>query len=143
MGLAAGRSLGRRHTSANSARGRGSYHECERVLEWHDMAEVEEVYKIVPRREWEARGDGGFRGSEVDLRDGYIHFSTLAQLAETARRHFAGQTDLLLVAVSVSMLGDALRWERSRGGELFPHLYASLPDAAVLWTRSFSATEHS
>ena len=67
------------------------------------------------------------------MRDGFIHFSTAAQVPETATRHFAGQPDLLLVAVAAERLGDALRWEPSRGGALFPHLYAPLPLGAVLW----------
>lgn len=73
-----------------------------------------------------------FRGSEHDLRDGFIHFSTAAQVAETAARHFAGQRDLLLVRIDSEALGDRLRWEASRGGDLFPHLYGELDPAAVL-----------
>jgi len=69
----------------------------------------------------------------VDERDGFIHFSTSAQLAETAARHFAGATGQVLVAVEVASLGPALKWEPSRGGDLFPHLYAPLPLAAVKW----------
>ncbi len=79
--------------------------------------------------------EGRFHGSAVDARDGFIHFSTAAQLAETAARHFAGATDLMLVAVDGDCLGPALRWEPSRGGALFPHLYGALPVAAVRWAR--------
>ncbi len=72
-----------------------------------------------------------FRGSDVDRRDGFIHFSTAAQVPETAAKHFAGQSDLLLVSVNTNELGDRLKWEPSRGGALFPHLYGHLDLAAV------------
>jgi uncharacterized protein (DUF952 family) len=86
------------------------------------------VYKVCPASEWQAATAAGvFRGSAVDLRDGFIHFSTGAQLAETLRRHFAGQRDLVLVALDPADLGAGLRWEPSRGGDLFPHLYGELP----------------
>jgi len=95
---------------------------------------VATVYKICERTAWHAAAQAGlYRGSEVDARDGFIHFSTAAQLAETAAQHFARQTDLMLVAVDGDALGAALKWERSRGGDLFPHLYAALPLAAVRW----------
>jgi uncharacterized protein (DUF952 family) len=85
------------------------------------------IYKIVPRPLWvEAERSGRFQGAPVDLTDGYIHFSTAQQVRETARRHFAGQDDLLLVTVAVDRLGDKLKWEPSRGGDLFPHLYGDL-----------------
>jgi uncharacterized protein (DUF952 family) len=85
------------------------------------------IYKIVPRELWvEAERSGRFFGAPVDLADGYIHFSTAAQVRETARRHFAGQDDLLLVKVDSHRLGDKLKWEPSRGGDLFPHLYGEL-----------------
>jgi len=90
------------------------------------------IYKICPRSLWrEAERDGVFRGAPVDRADGYIHFSTAAQVRETAARHFAGQADLVLVAIEAEALGPALRWEPSRGGALFPHLYAELPLDAV------------
>ncbi|MGO8952630.1 MAG: DUF952 domain-containing protein [Rhodomicrobium sp.] len=122
------------------------------------------IYKLMPRTEWEAaQAEGVYRGSAHDKRDGFIHFSTAAQLAGTARKHFAGVSDLVLLAVDIASLswppseaavhsaglnaaeeeldgrvkpghdkkGDALRWEPSRGGDLFPHLYADLPIAAV------------
>ena len=86
------------------------------------------IYKICPRALWqEAERDGVFRGALIDRTDGYIHFSTAAQVRETAARHFAGQHDLLLVAVEADTLGAALKWEPSRGGALFPHLYGDLP----------------
>jgi uncharacterized protein (DUF952 family) len=91
------------------------------------------VYKICPRAEWEAAlAEGVYHGSEVDRRDGFIHFSSEAQVGETLRRHFAGQRDLLLVAVDSGALGPALRFETSRGGELFPHLYGPLPVSLAL-----------
>ncbi len=93
------------------------------------------IYKIVPRPLWqEAESLGVFHGAAIDHEDGYIHFSTASQLAETAARHFAGQRDLLLVAVRGADLGNALKYEPSRGGDLFPHLYGPLPLSAVLWT---------
>ena len=92
------------------------------------------IYKICPRQLWqEAPLAGLFAGAPIDARDGFIHFSTAAQVAETAAKHFAGAADLLLVAVDASPLGEALRWEPSRGGDLFPHLYGPLPLSAVLW----------
>ncbi|RWX76914.1 DUF952 domain-containing protein [Neorhizobium lilium] len=92
------------------------------------------VYKIVPETLWRtAKEKGVFEGAEIDLRDGFIHFSTGAQVRETARLHFASLTGLLLVAVDATALGEALRYEPSRGGDLFPHLYADLPTSSVLW----------
>jgi uncharacterized protein (DUF952 family) len=94
------------------------------------------IYKICERAPWrEAEGAGVFGGAAVDLRDGFIHFSSADQVRETAARHFTGAADLMLVAVDAVALGDALKWEVSRGGELFPHLYGALPLAAVLWAR--------
>ena len=91
------------------------------------------IYKICPRALWQdAERQGRFTGAPVDVADGFIHFSTAAQVAETAARHFDGQDDLLLVAVEGDRLGDALRYEASRGGDLFPHLYGDLPLAAVV-----------
>jgi uncharacterized protein (DUF952 family) len=94
------------------------------------------IYKIVPASLWrEAEAAGCFTGSHVDRRDGYIHCSTATQAPQTARRHFAGISDLLIVAVSTAALGDALRWEPSRDGALFPHIYVDLPMSAVLWVK--------
>jgi uncharacterized protein (DUF952 family) len=94
------------------------------------------IFKIVAAAEWRAaQTSGAFAGSEADRADGYIHFSTAAQSAETAAKWFVGLDDLVLVAVDSDALGAALRWEPSRGGALFPHLYASLPLIAVRWTR--------
>jgi uncharacterized protein (DUF952 family) len=94
------------------------------------------IYKICDAAQWaEAERAGEFRGSAVDLADGYIHFSTAGQAAETATKYFAGMADLVVVAVSASVLNGALKWEPSRGGALFPHLYGVLPMAAVRWTK--------
>ena len=91
------------------------------------------VYKICPRGLWrEAEATGRFTGAPIDRQDGFIHFSTAAQVAETAARHFAGQADLLLIAVEADALGEAMRFEPSRGGDLFPHLYGTLPLDAVI-----------
>ena len=90
------------------------------------------IYKILPRAEWEAaRANGHFEGSAVDRADGYIHFSTAEQAQETARRHFHGQAALVVLAVKADDLGAALRWEPSRGGALFPHLYGALDATKV------------
>jgi uncharacterized protein (DUF952 family) len=92
------------------------------------------IYKIHPADDWAgAERAGVFHGAPIDLADGYIHFSTGAQAPETARRHFAGQAGLLLIAVEAAALGPALVWEPSRGGALFPHLYGPLDMAAVRW----------
>jgi len=91
------------------------------------------IYKICSAAEWrEAENAGAYSGSAVDRRDGFIHFSTAEQVRETAARHFAGQPDLVLVSVDPAKLGPRLKWEPSRGGALFPHLYADLPLSAVL-----------
>ena len=90
------------------------------------------IYKILPRAAWTAAHEARrFNGSPLDLADGFIHFSTAAQAQETARRHFAGQADLVVLEVEADDLGEALRWEPSRGGELFPHLYGPL-DAGLV-----------
>ena len=92
------------------------------------------IYKICPTALWaEAEAAGVFRGALVDLKDGFIHFSTAEQVAATAARHFAGQEDLVLLAVEAAVLGEALRYEVSRGGALFPHLYGEMPLQAVRW----------
>ncbi len=97
------------------------------------MTRPDVVYKILTSGQWEAAEKVGvFEGAPVDLADGYIHFSTAAQVAETAARHFSGQGGLLLIAVDAEKLGDALVFEPSRGGDLFPHLYGPLPLEAVL-----------
>ena len=92
------------------------------------------IYKICTADEWRrAVADGVFRGSAADLRDGFVHFSTSEQTAETAARYFAGQVDLVLVAFDDAALGPGLKYEPSRGGALFPHLYGPLDPATALW----------
>ena len=94
------------------------------------------VYKIVATEEWiEAEAAGVFAGASVDHADGFIHFSTGEEAPDTAAKWFAGRDDLTLAAVDAEALGKDLRWERSRGGALFPHLYAVLPMSAVVWSR--------
>lgn len=91
------------------------------------------IYKIMAKPEWEAaRAAGVYQGSAHDRRDGFIHFSTAAQAPETAAKHFAGRRDLILLAVDPQPLGESLKWEPSRGGALFPHLYGPLSIAAVV-----------
>ena len=95
------------------------------------MSEI--IYKICPRQAWdEAVRVGAYHGSADDRRDGFIHFSREAQVAGTLEKHFAGQRDLVLVSVDAAALGDALRFEPSRGGALFPHLYGSLATELAL-----------
>lgn len=90
------------------------------------------IYKIVPRRLWQEANDKGvFDGAPVDHADGFIHFSTAAQVRETAAKHFSGQSDLLLLAIDGQALGPSLIYEPSRGGDLFPHLYGTMPLSAV------------
>ncbi len=94
------------------------------------------IYKICPQPLWrEAEKAGRFDGAPIDVQDGYIHFSTADQVRETAAKHFAGQDDLLLIAIDAAALGPALKHEPSRGGALFPHLYAPLALDAVKWVR--------
>lgn len=94
------------------------------------------IYKIATRAQWaQAEQSGYFTGAPVDLQDGYIHFSTHDTVIETAAKHFAGQNDLLLVAIDAPALGDNLRYEISRGGKAFPHLYAHLQLTAVRWVK--------
>jgi uncharacterized protein (DUF952 family) len=103
------------------------------------------IYKILRRPEWDAfRAAGETRGAPIDLADGYIHFSTAAQVAETAEKYFGQESDLVLVAFNSDTLGADLRWEPSRGGALFPHLYRSLTLSDVVWDKSLplGATGH-
>ena len=93
---------------------------------------VTRLYKILTRGEWNAAlAAGVFEGSAVDRQDGFIHFSAADQAAETARRYFRGQENLMVLVVDAEALGDGLKWEPSRGGALFPHLYGLLPCAVV------------
>jgi uncharacterized protein (DUF952 family) len=90
------------------------------------------VFKVVAREAWEeACRRGAFGGSDDDVRDGFIHLSAAHQLAGTLAKHFKGQTDLVLITLDAQALGDKLKWEPSRGGDLFPHLYGALPTAAA------------
>jgi uncharacterized protein (DUF952 family) len=103
------------------------------------------IYKIFRRPEWDAfRAAGETLGAPIDLADGYIHFSTAAQVAETAAKWFASESDLVLLALQSDALGHALKWEASRGGQLFPHLYRKLTLADVVWDKSLplGATGH-
>ncbi|HZL59876.1 MAG TPA: DUF952 domain-containing protein [Stellaceae bacterium] len=94
------------------------------------------VYKICPAPLWqEAEAAGMFRGAELDARDGFIHLSSAEQVKETAALHFKGQADLVLIAIHGGSLGRLLRWEKARGGALFPHLHAPLSLAAVIWVK--------
>ena len=91
------------------------------------------IYKILGREAWNAaQRQGRFDGAAIDLTDGYIHFSTEAQAQETARRHFHGVADLVVLHVDATSLGEALKWEPSRGGDLFPHLYRTLDPSLVI-----------
>ncbi|MGI9385881.1 MAG: DUF952 domain-containing protein [Methyloligellaceae bacterium] len=94
------------------------------------MSEI--VYKICPRDDWEqAIRAGEYAGAPIDTQDGFIHLSAAHQVAETAAKHFAGKGDLVLVSVDAHQLGNALKWEPSRGGDVFPHLYGALNLEAV------------
>lgn len=100
------------------------------------------IYKIFRRAEWEALDAAGeTAGAPVDLADGFIHFSTAGQARETAAKHFAGQDDLVLAAVEADALGEALKWEPSRGGALFPHLYRALRRDEIAWTALLPLTD--
>ncbi|WP_427789290.1 DUF952 domain-containing protein [Brevundimonas diminuta] len=99
------------------------------------------AFKILSRADWRAAvAEGRYDGSAVDLADGYIHLSAADQLAITAAKYYAGQDDLMLVEVDLAALGDALIWEPSRGGALFPHIYGPLPVAATRAVRALSVT---
>jgi uncharacterized protein (DUF952 family) len=94
------------------------------------------IYKIAPKALWQAAVDAGeFTGAPVDLADGFIHFSTAAQARETAERYFAGQRDLLLICLDNTQFGDALKYEVSRGGDLFPHLYGNFKPSQAIWVK--------
>lgn len=102
-------------------------------------ARPDRAWKLLDAADWDlARLDGAYAGSAVDRADGYIHMSTAEQLSETAAKHYAGRPDLILLEVDLSVLGPAVRWEASRGGALFPHLYADLPASAVRSARRLS-----
>ena len=97
------------------------------------------AYKIIDVAEWrEAVAEGAYAGSAVDLADGYIHLSSAAQLEDTARKHYAGRDNLMLLTVDLATLGEAVVWEPSRGGDLFPHIYGDLPVKAVTEAVAFN-----
>jgi uncharacterized protein (DUF952 family) len=96
------------------------------------------IYKIFRAAEWQAyQSDGRTDGAPIDVTDGFIHFSTAGQVAETAAKHFAGEDGLMIVAFDSDALGDALKWEPSRGGALFPHLYRPLDASDVVWAKPY------
>ena len=95
------------------------------------------IYKLLLPAEWATlERDGAMRGAPIDIEDGFVHLSTAAQVEETARRYFAGVEGVVLAAVDPDPLGEALQWEPSRGGDLFPHLYRELRMTDVAWTRA-------
>lgn len=116
----------------------GSHH----ALAAHCPMSTEIIYKICDKQAWaEAERVAAFRGAEIDRQDGFIHLSAAHQVRETAEKHFSGQPDLVLVSVRTDSLGDDLKWERSRGGDFFPHLYADLRLDAVTAVDSLPLAE--
>jgi uncharacterized protein (DUF952 family) len=94
------------------------------------------AFKILTADQWaQFEADGQFLGAPVDLADGYIHLSTVSQVDGTLEKHFAGQSGLVIAEIDLTALGDDIRWEVSRGGALFPHVYAVLPLSAVKGVR--------
>ena len=90
------------------------------------------AYKVLAADEWAALAAGSFQGAPIDKADGFIHLSTAAQLTETVDRHFSGQKDLVIAAIDLAALGQSVRWEPSRHGQLFPHVYAPLTLKVVI-----------
>jgi uncharacterized protein (DUF952 family) len=90
------------------------------------------AYKVLTADQWAALNAGAFQGAPIDIADGFIHLSTTSQLTETVDRHFSGQKGLIIAAIDLAALGDSVRWEPSRQGQLFPHAYASLTRGVVL-----------
>ena len=106
------------------------------------MSDSNLIYKICSNAVWEEiRSLAEWNGSPHDLSDGFIHFSTAAQLEGTIRKHYAGQTDLVLFAIDADLAGDALKWEPSRGGDLFPHLYGSLLISTIVFAQNLAVSE--
>ena len=100
------------------------------------IANPDTAYKILTSEQWaQFQADGVFHGAPVDLADGYIHMSAADQVQGTLDKHFGGQTALVIAEVDLAVLGDSIKWEASRGGALFPHIYGPLPMAAVMGTR--------
>ena len=103
------------------------------------MTDPDLIYKIATAASYDpARGAASYSGMPIDAKDGYLHLSTAAQLGDTLRLHFAGQSGLVLLAVRTADLGDKLVWEPSRGGQLFPHFYGALPLSSVAWEAPLS-----
>ena len=101
-----------------------------------DAERMADVFKITPVSLWHvAQAEGSFAGSPDDIRDGFIHLSTAQQIEGTLAKHFRNQDDLIIVAFHSAQLGSSLRWEASRGGALFPHMYGALPVNLALWQR--------
>jgi uncharacterized protein (DUF952 family) len=95
------------------------------------------LYKIVDASAWaKAEAESVFHGAAIDLNDGYVHLSTGAQAKETARLHFAGAANLVLVAIDEAVVAQDLKWETSRGGQLFPHVYGTIDPAQILWVKA-------
>jgi uncharacterized protein (DUF952 family) len=106
------------------------------------ILQPQRAYKICKASDWaQAVTAGAYAGAPLDIADGYIHLSTAAQVGETLRRHFAGQAGLVLVAVDLGKLGDTVRWEPSRGGDLFPHVYGPLPVSTAIEVRDIPGAE--
>ncbi len=100
------------------------------------------IYKILTADQWQdLQAAGETQGAPIDVSDGYVHFSTASQAAETAAKHFAGQEGLWLLALEAETLGEALKWEISRGEQLFPHLYAPLRMSDVIWAKPLPLSE--
>jgi uncharacterized protein (DUF952 family) len=92
------------------------------------------AYKVLTADEWAALNAGTFQGAPIDKADGFIHLSTASQLTETVDRHFSGRKDLVIAVIDLAELGDAVRWEPSRNGQLFPHVYGHLkPQSVIAW----------
>ena len=103
---------------------------------------MQNIFKILDSATFERmKSSGVLHGAAIDLEDGYIHFSTAQQVRETARLHFSGRSNLMLLAVASEPLGTALKWEASRSGQLFPHLYAALTMQDVLWAKPLDPDE--
>lgn len=101
-----------------------------------DVRRVADVFKILPEHLWQqAVGTGAFSGSADDVRDGFIHLSTADQVAGTLAKYFRDQTNLLIIAFASADFGSSLKWEPSRGGALFPHVYGTIPVTMALWQR--------
>ena len=105
---------------------------------------MSKIYKIIEEGLWrQAVAAGEFKGAEIDLQDGYIHLSSESQVETTARLHFSGKPNLLLVGFDPVIFGETLKWEASRGGDLFPHVHGTLNPASALWAKALPWNGHS